>query len=62
MYVSYVQGVMLAMTALLSPVTKYQEERCRCKTSADKWASCATEHHLMLDGAADDKCVVFVLK
>ena len=43
----------LAMTTLLPPVTRCQDERCRRRTLVSKWASCATEHWLM--SAADDE-------
>ena len=47
------------MTALLPPVTRCQDDKCRHSTSAGKQASRAMECWLMSDGAADDEWVVF---
>ena len=49
----------LAMTALLPLVTRYRNERWRCRTSVGEQASCATEHWLMSDSVADNEQVVF---
>ena len=43
--------VPLAMTALLSMVTRSQTKRCKHRTSAGKQASCAVEDCLISDSA-----------
>ena len=45
----------LAMIIFDLLVTRWREERCRCITSAVRWASCSMEQPLMsLGGAVDD--------